>query len=185
MPLKTLVKVGNITNLSDARYCAGMGVDMLGFGVIPDQPNHITETLFQQIRGWVSGPKVVAEIYGISNVLDLNGLVQSYAPDYIECDFETYHKMRTDTKLPFIVYLSSKDLIHVTENHPNVAYWLTSHDESIITNQIPVLVKITSKEDLTIVEDYAGVALSGSAEIRPGFKDYEDLAEILEELDVE
>ena len=29
MPLKTFVKVGNITNLSDARYCAGMGVDML------------------------------------------------------------------------------------------------------------------------------------------------------------
>ncbi len=31
MALKTIVKVGNITNLSDARYCAVMGVDMLGF----------------------------------------------------------------------------------------------------------------------------------------------------------
>jgi phosphoribosylanthranilate isomerase len=34
MPLKTFVKVGCITNLSDARYCAGMGVDMLGFRAV-------------------------------------------------------------------------------------------------------------------------------------------------------
>ena len=31
--LKTLIKVSNINNLSDARYCAGMGVEMLGFSM--------------------------------------------------------------------------------------------------------------------------------------------------------
>ena len=65
MPLKTFVKVGCITNLSDARYCAGMGVDMLGFRAVESQENYIKPSQFQEIRGWIAGPLVVAEVYGV------------------------------------------------------------------------------------------------------------------------
>jgi phosphoribosylanthranilate isomerase len=81
MPLKTIVKVGNISNLSDARYCAGMGVDMLGFRVIDGLPGYIAPQAFQEIRGWISGPKVVAEIYGIDRSDKIPHIVENYAPD--------------------------------------------------------------------------------------------------------
>src|SRR5687767_3639265 len=120
MPLKTLVKVGSITNLSDARYCAGMGVDMLGFRVIEDQENHIPISLFQQIRGWVSGPHVVAEMYGLKKATDIHGLLQNYAPDMVEMTFEEYMLYRTEIQLPFIVYLSKNELDNMKEHHKRI-----------------------------------------------------------------
>src|SRR5688572_15531110 len=103
MPLKTLVKVGNITNLSDARYCAGMGVDMLGFRVIEGQENFVAPKLFQEIRGWVAGPKVVAELYGYSENLDFNLILKNYAPDFAEFTYAEYLKFRTVISMPCIV----------------------------------------------------------------------------------
>jgi phosphoribosylanthranilate isomerase len=183
MPLKTLVKVSNITNLSDARYCAGMGVDMLGFSVVSGNPHHISEAVFQQIRGWISGPKVVAELYGASIDFDLKSMIENYSPDYLESDLQTYRSLSAATKLPFIVYLSSKELNTVTESYSNVAYWIVDHNETIMSAGIPILVKLTSAEGLAYANDYAGVVLSGSPEIRPGFKNYDELADILEALD--
>ena len=64
MPLRTFVKVGNITNLSDARYCAGMGVDMMGFCIDPENKNFVNPESFQEITKWVSLPHFVGEIMG-------------------------------------------------------------------------------------------------------------------------
>lgn len=57
MSLKTKVKVGNITNLSDARYCAGMGVDWLGFPIESVNPK-----TFAEITSWVTGPQFMIEL---------------------------------------------------------------------------------------------------------------------------
>ncbi len=59
MELKTKVKVGNITSLSEARYCAGMGVDFLGFPFGHDYETDFKR--FTEITSWVSGPKFVIE----------------------------------------------------------------------------------------------------------------------------
>ena len=37
MALNTLTAVTEINNLSDARYCAGMGVDIIGFNLAAGQ----------------------------------------------------------------------------------------------------------------------------------------------------
>ena len=75
MSLKLKIKVGNITNLSDARYSAGMGVDWLGFRM-----DNIDPQTFREITGWVTGPRFVIEIHQPS---DLNKAVD-YTPDYLE-----------------------------------------------------------------------------------------------------
>ena len=61
MALTTIVKVGNITNLSDARYCAGMGVDMLGFCFEKKSEQYIDPESYKEIIGWISGPQLVGE----------------------------------------------------------------------------------------------------------------------------
>ena len=67
MPLKTFVKVGSITNLSDARYCAGMMVDMLGFRSVEGQEGYIKPAQFQEIRGWISGPLVISFVAALAD----------------------------------------------------------------------------------------------------------------------
>jgi phosphoribosylanthranilate isomerase len=57
MSLVTKVKAANITNLSDARYCAGMGVEWIGF---PSQD--VSPAMFAEITGWLSGPQWVIEL---------------------------------------------------------------------------------------------------------------------------
>lgn len=188
MPLKTLVKVGSITNLSDARYCAGMGVDLLGFRVIEGHPNYITPKLYQEIRGWVSGPKFIVELYGITQADAIKSIIENYAPDMVEMSLTEYHVLKHAITLPAIVYASTAEL-EALKPDPGVEFFIIEEDAASILNKntsIPILVKIQSRESISILADapaLKGVALNGSPEIRPGFKNYDELAEVLEALE--
>ncbi|HEY0743083.1 MAG TPA: hypothetical protein VGD40_16560 [Chryseosolibacter sp.] len=179
MPLKTVVKVGNISNLSDARYCSGMGVEMLGFRVLEGQENYISPKLYQEIRGWVTGPKIVAELYGMTSADQLPTVIENYAPDYFELTASEFKKFRGHLTLPCIV----AGLASTQE----IAYQLLDeHQLDSYVGSEPLLVKPQTGSDiLQLIKSskVAGVALDGSPELRPGFKDYSDLADILEKLD--
>jgi phosphoribosylanthranilate isomerase len=191
MPLKTFVKVGGITNLSDARYCAGMGVDLLGFAVLEGQNNHIDLKLYQEIRGWVAGPKVVAEVYGLRNAGDLSSIIQHYAPDFIECSLKEFETLYSASTLPFIVHLQPEDFNQLQNTLHTIAYWVIDDQaaNSIPAGDrfpLPVLLKLNTSQNVSEkLAQYPihGVVLNGSSEIRPGYKNYDDLAKVLEELD--
>ncbi len=185
MPLKTLVKVGNISNLSDARYCSGMGVDMLGFCVIEGKANYISPKLFQEIRGWIPGPRVVAEIYGLQSAEQLQEIIRNYAPDHFEMNAEEYERYQSVITHTCLVDISGTTRLPAKIN-PAPAYFIVDDAEQVTDTGIPSLLRITSGENLAgqlhspLIH---GVVLNGSPEIRPGFKDYDHLAEILEQLD--
>jgi phosphoribosylanthranilate isomerase len=187
MPLKTLVKVGSITNLSDARYCAGMGVDLLGFQVIETNKNYIAPALYQQIRGWVSGPKIVAEFQGLNNSTDIEGLLNTYMPDYAELTIEGYKLFRNRFNIPVIVNVEAAEVpLAVLESFSDVDYVITGNTFSKEIFKGKVLARGDDKETLKLLLNTSkidGVALEGSPEIRPGFKNYDNLADILEMLD--
>jgi hypothetical protein len=67
MSLKTKVKAGNITNLSDARYCAGMGVDWLSFPA-----EKVNPVKFKEITDWVTGPQFVLEVKSLENSIPVS-----------------------------------------------------------------------------------------------------------------
>ena len=184
MPLKTFVKVGNITNLSDARYCAGMGVDMLVFKVIAGQENYIPAKTYQEIRGWVSGPKIVAEIYGISSPEELPSIVENFAPDYFELSYAEFVRLADHLTKPLIVRTAPGELNKLKEAI-NVDYILMTDIPEQNVSGIPLLLQTASSSiiEQTLNKGIAGYALSGSQEERPGFKEYAELADILEFLD--
>lgn len=55
----TRLKICGITTLADARYCAGAGVDYLGFIQHPESPRYIAPEQAKEIIGWVYGPETV------------------------------------------------------------------------------------------------------------------------------
>ncbi|HYG20089.1 MAG TPA: hypothetical protein VD816_14225, partial [Ohtaekwangia sp.] len=122
MPLKTLVKVGSITNLSDARYCAGMGVNLLGFRVLEGQENYINPKTFQEIRGWVTGPAIVAEIYGVTSAEELRQIMADYRPDYLEMDTADFHCIGEHIALPYILSIKDSLTTNVPALRPQPAY---------------------------------------------------------------
>ncbi len=183
MPLKTFVKVGSITNLSDARYCAGMGVDLLGFRVVEGQAQYISPEQFQEIRGWITGPQVVAEIYGLQDAAVLDKLIELYRPDLLELSINELKLFRS-IPLPFILNLTDTDeSFNLNEWSPD--YLITNHATH---PSHPILKAVSTVDEVQAALEentVAGIALQGGSEIRPGLKDFEALADILELLDVD
>jgi len=184
MPLKTLVKIGGVTNLSDARYCAGMGVDMLGIRVIQGQASYLAPQQFQEIRGWISGPLIVAEIYGITRREDLTFILENYKPDMFELGLTELEILST-LPLPYILNLGENDPINHLTLQPDFILSRTLLNNG---NSVPLILEV---ESLAQVNDalnnprVKGLAMNGSPEMRPGLKDYNILAEILEQLEVD
>lgn len=188
MPLKTLVKVGKITNLSDARYCAGMNVDMLGFVTVESRENYLPVKDYQDIRGWVSGPKVVAEVYGVKTREELSAIIENYRPDYLE--LSTRELALVQNTLPILLHLNNNESIP-TAFRENI-YAVITQDQNIKTKthgeNILILFDATAtavKDDILNASGIDGIVLSGSKEESPGLKDYDHLAEVLENLEVE
>jgi phosphoribosylanthranilate isomerase len=189
MSLRTLVKVGSISNLSDARYCAGMGVDFLGFRVIEGEPNAIPAKLYQEIRGWVTGPQIVAEIYGITDPSQVNGILEDFKPDYVELGCEEFKKVGHALTLPFMLSVSNDEPLPPMSSTP--AYIIVSSAVDNLTRFVPdhdvlIVVKNTTELDQALTHTgVSGVCLHGSVEIKPGLKTYDELADILEALEAE
>jgi phosphoribosylanthranilate isomerase len=189
MSLKTLVKVGSISNLSDARYCAGMGVDFLGFRVIEGQVNAISAKLYQEIRGWVTGPQIVAELYGITDPAQLTGIMEDFRPDYVELGCEEFEKVGHALTLPFVLLVKSHEPLPPMSTTPayvivpaavdNLSRFIPDHD-------VLLVVKNTTELDQALTHTgVSGVCLHGGVELKPGLKTYDELADILEALEAD
>ncbi len=182
MPLKTFVKVGSITNLSDARYCAGMGVDMLGFCTIEGKENYVRPAQFQEIRGWINGPLVVAEVYGIRNPNELTEIIENYKPNYVEMSLQEL-ALFSFLPLPLILSLQENDVVSNLSTKPEYVI-----SKSVFKTPFPLLLEIKSKLEVkSLLENQyvKGFVLQGTTEIKPGLKDYEAITDVLELLEVE
>ncbi len=188
MSLKTKVKAGNITNLSDARYCAGMGVDWLGFPA-----KAIDAKTFAEITGWVSGPQFVLEI-------DDHTYGEEYQIEFIQINTNelanSNSKARLIVSLALSEWAASKELIE--KNKDQIEFLLVTHltgdqqrDSEVIksmTDLVEVYIDLDSAPyslDDVLTFPIAGVNISGNQELKPGLKDYDELADVLEQLEVD
>ncbi len=198
MALKTKVKVGQVTNLSEARYCAGMGVDLLGFP-IGSQPDQLSLDQAKEIIGWIAGPQLVFEM---NPCLDAHALQQvtGFSPDCpIEMSME-HLSMECAATLgnhPLILSAEYQDRMDLIKKSAglNVKYIILKSDNSnmnwdeigLLNAHIPVLIAYHGPGQLSelIQHPITGIALSGTAESKPGLKEYNHLADILEALETD
>jgi phosphoribosylanthranilate isomerase len=195
--LKTLVKVSGIENLSDARYCAGMGVEFLGFPLA-----QIPFEKFQEIRQWISGVEIVGELIGPTTSETMN-LIHQYKPDRIEVDSKANLIELKKLELPIIlrVNLDSDNLPALFASAaPFVSHFLLMGDskESLVgaesqveiwAAQYPMILGLDIPDD--DLEEWVsqssikGIGLVSGKEDRPGFRDFTDLMTILEKLEID
>lgn len=64
MALKVPVKLSRVSSLTDARYGAGMMVDLIGFPITPDT-NLEQVASYKEIAQWLTGVSFIAEIRGL------------------------------------------------------------------------------------------------------------------------
>lgn len=198
MPLKVVVKVGSVNNLSDARYCAGMGVDMIGFDFSESSVNCVTKEKFQEISEWLSGVEFVAE-FSQSSIKEIEEILESCDVSFIQVDDQNLIKDLSHLNKKIILAQSLEQLTTLAHDLP-ITYLVLQGDEEMINehytenlntfnNLYDILLGIGISADNaeTIVKktNAQGINLKGGHEIRPGFKDYDDLANILEALELD
>jgi phosphoribosylanthranilate isomerase len=194
MALKTFVKVSGINNLSDARYCAGMEVNELGFEIEVGSSNYVDPQVFKEIKGWLSGVDFVGEI--TTNNAAISELIADYEVDLIQIESIEKIDEALTTGLKVCFGTNSKELAQkawdISEHR--LAYILfDGTDYSIeeidaIAKVMPIV--LASGFDAETVNDriessIKGISIRGGNEIRPGYKDFDEMADILEALEID
>lgn len=204
MSLRTIVKVSNVTNLSDARYCAGMGVEFIGFSIDETDPQHLDLKKSQEIRSWLAGVQIVAETRAdtLGNVLEK---LRDYAPDLVQtnqADWLPWLKMELGKPLILSIE-ANQDADNIVElmhkNADYVQYFLLQSESNLtldgdwpdflqqLAAQFPILlgfgINADTISDLLASTSLSGIALSGNTEIRPGYSEFGNLMDVLEALE--
>ena len=205
MALKTTVLVNGINNLSDARYCAGMGADMMGFNLDNSHADHLTEDAFKEITGWVAGIQLVGE-FDEAGATEINEKAFNLNLDFIQLN-KTYliDEIRKIEKPVIQKVFINKDtieteLVEILElYHADVnCFLIYSDDFNTIDDTNCRLLRDLAKRYKVIIgfgieksnlnyilEEVKpfGIGMQGSDEIRPGLKTFDELEEIFEALE--
>lgn len=101
--LRTKILAGSITNLTDARYFAAMGVEWMGFNLNPGDDSFLPPLQVQAIKEWVEGPAILGE-FNLQSVEEINKLTQDLELDGIQLGmFSTLDTLQAlETDLPVI-----------------------------------------------------------------------------------
>lgn len=195
--LKTQVKVSSIANLSDARYCAGMGVEWLGFPL-----QEITVEKFTEIRNWLAGVQIVGE-FTKATADQVREAVAIYQPDVIEVDSSVslVAIQSIDVSKILRVNIDTDNLPAIfAASAPYVSHFLLVGDSAdsligmeasieIWAAQYPIIVGLDIPEsdldEWVEQSSIQGIGLVAGEEDRPGFRDFTDLMTILEKLETE
>ncbi|MEM6735034.1 MAG: hypothetical protein AAGC64_04975 [Bacteroidota bacterium] len=199
MALKTFVKISNVNNLSDARYCAGMMVDIIGFDIDPTSANRISPEDFKEITEWVAGVKFAGEFLHSTKATIVEAS-NEYLIDFIQIeDFEQVEEIHLLGK-PMIFKMHIENAEDVAKIKSKLSYLdelvriviLKCSNEDLfekIDDQIGYyngnlkLLKGYGLENNQHLEKFPGLELEALKEERPGFKDYGQVMDVLETIE--
>ncbi|WP_339902501.1 phosphoribosylanthranilate isomerase [uncultured Cyclobacterium sp.] len=208
MALKTFVKISNVNNLSDARYCSGMYVDLMGFSLEKDSEYYVNPTAFKEITDWLSGLEYVAEFSNSHPAQILETMTQYEGFSYIQLEERLHLPMLKNTSYGLIFKSTvnkEADLDElldyaVTLKENNVMLNLEADKALEINPQLHEKLKsIAEKCDLLLGFGFddqnidrlldqtriKGISMKAGHEIRPGIKDFDEMADILEALEID
>lgn len=206
MALKTFVKISNVTNLSDARYSAGMGADVIGFDIDPQSEHYLSHEKAIEIAEWLSGVEFAGEFHS-AEVDKLKDVADKYPLSYLEFShpesagaisamgYSAIFKTRLPEKpqdkafRDMLVFCSSFVDFILIDDIENIEDERVVQDLAKYCGEFPMIIggDFNSNNILPLLEKVPakGIALKGSAEIKPGYKDYDELADILEVLEID
>lgn len=207
MLLKTLVKISAVNNLSDARYCAGMGVNMMGFSLDSNHAHYVNPEQFKAITQWIKGVALIGELSNTNPAIIHHTLAQ-YALDYLQLDYPVQPQHITSVRVPVLlkIGLQGEETIASLQTlmdayAPYIKYFLleatSAHGATIaslqptidyLAHSFPILqgcwISVATLPHL-LGTKLRGIALQGGTETRPGYKDFDPLSDVLTALSVE
>lgn len=198
------IKLSNITNLSDARFAAAVGIDYIGFCFDTNDVNYIPPVKAKEIFEWTSGTIVVAE-FGEQSIEEIKDISELLGVDFIEI----YNSILPDEFSLFQVPLIKKidldrfdasSLLKEIEAYKISCYAFhlfsssgrDNFDKGILKelcqNHLIIwglpLDLSNTKEIIEINKPFA-LNISGGYEEKPGLKDFDEMNDWLDSIRME
>lgn len=201
MALKTTVKISKVNNLSDARYCAGMGVELMGFILDPSSPNVTDPEKFKAITDWIEGVEFVGEFYNTS-AAEIKETLKDYAVDYVQInDIKLIAQLDTSNLILHLDSIEALETLLLQDTIDELAYLLLENKEiETISEKGEAVIKEAAEryplllgcglnvdnveKNLSTLQP-TGISLEGGHELRPGIADLDELADMLELLEIQ
>lgn len=203
MDLITVLKLGAVNNLSDARFGAGVGAQYLGLNLDQRDPNSLGTVDAPELIQWIQGPAIIGE-FGkqeaghINTVCELLQLGWAQIED--DANLDRIKALETEIILDLAIdnWKQEELLAHMEAANDYVSFYLISLKHGSIEDYLtesgnkeflknliakyPVFFSFDlNKENLKpLLEEFAphGINLKGSNEDRPGYKDFEELMDM-------
>lgn len=187
---RPVIKAGSLTNLTDARYFASFGVEMIGFHFDPYAENYLPADLAAEIRGWLYGPRFVGEFRGVSKsdqaIADFVSTVEKVKLEVVECTPEDLAVVKSNWEGPIILALNAEQIATAATavNDPQVDYVLLQVEDAqaaVAMAQLgdtkPVLLDsahtVEGLSEMLPKAQPAGFNVRGGAEQQVGMKTFE------------
>lgn len=197
------IKLGNITNLSDARFAAAAGIEYMGFCFDTNNINYIAPVKAKQIIDWTSGCFVVAE-FGNQTINEIAAITEMLNIDIVEINNNLLQTDLSEIDKPIIkkldislyniesltnemaAFSAKVDAFHLFSSNENISISIEQLKEICANNKIIWGLNTSSKTIKNIIETYHPYAINivGGNEEKTGVKDFEELNNILEALGI-
>ncbi len=181
------IKLGNVNNLTDARFGAAGGAEWIGFNFDSTNPLYISPVQAEAIIGWLSGPQPVAEFAAKQSLGEIEDIVRLLGFDWIQLaepamvhyfegsdiqvileldatapDFEQHLQSPSNAVKAFLIKKCPIGKIaEIKEQYPFVLFDV----EGLSQNELEQLKGLTPY----------GINISGGFETAPGIRDFDEM----------
>lgn len=203
MPLRIPVLATEINNLSDARYFAAYPVDWMSFVCNSDAKNYVPVDQIKEIVNWITGPAVALDVRGC-NAEEIEAVLQELNVEVLitessqelstemaehyqifctvivpaDGDFsQVVEQINEQQANAFILDLQSNGIAMDVAFSEDVQYLARTND---ILLQADIDIKRVSE---LIASDIKGLVVIGGEEEKVGIRSFEDVQDLMEELE--
>ena len=198
MPHLVPLLIRGINNLSDARYCAGMGADKITFLLDPSLPGHLDAKAVKELAGWVAGVELIGEFNQLS-APEINALAAECGLDAVllrssraaselaEIAPPVYLEL-TGPELSTLAELPTKTMGLLLELPVEISSEMTAQIATLAT-QYPLWLGPGLDPEralsLALQLPLAGLLFPAGDEVKPGLRDFDQLEAVFEALETE
>ena len=198
MPHLVPLLIRGINNLSDARYCAGMGADKLTFVLDPALPDHLDAKAVKELAGWIAGVELIGEFDQLS-APDINALAAECALDAV-----LLRSYRTPAELaeiapPVYLELPAETLAATPAIPTSLAGVVLELPAGFAPASVSSLQALAAghalwlgpglhperARELATRLPLAGLSFPSGDEVKPGLRDFDQLEAVFEALETE
>lgn len=179
--LNKKIIAASVCNLTDARYFSGWMVDYIHFDLRNGSESNLSMATIGEMQSWIEGPEFI-----VSSDLDI---LEKVMVD-VSANQAMFFNEITSLELPCFYHVNQDFLLQNIDKLKGSTIVLSSLDNVEDIERLKSLYEIEIYIDTRFIKEYhigadwlTGYMVHGSPEEKVGFKSYDDIDELFEQLE--